>query len=693
MASPDQRAAHRRVPWRLVLLVGAAYAVGALTSFLLFEASPTGAVLFLPAGVTLAALVLNEPRRWPWVLGTAAVVEVVVDVSQGLEFPWVLGFALANTAEPLVAATLLRRFVRDVDLSRRRDLGCFLLCGGVAGPFVGGLIGSVTIHLSQGPAVLDGLLPFWAGDGLGAITVGGAVLSWRLERDRPTAAGILHRLACVAATVALTVVTFWPTQAPVAYLTLPLLLWFAVRYGVPVVTEAGLALAVTANVMTVTGHGPWASLEDSPRMEAAALQLFVAVTVLSAWLLAVEILERERARSASRRERSARRRVEALQAVTAGLATAATSDAIAEVLVRSGIGLLADSGAVGVLTPDGARLRVWTTGAASGPVEVPLDDASIVTTAALTGTPVRTGSDLAVPARAAGTTVGALAFGFDTADALDDDVTAVARTLAELMAQALHRARLYEAEREAAHQLQQAFLPSVPDVLPGALVAGCYRPADEQHDIGGDWYDAFPLADGRIAFVVGDVVGHDLGAAAAMGRLHSALRVVAAAPHDGPAAVLEALDQASAAIPGARFATIGYGEYDPVAGRLRYACAGHPPPLLVTDHRAEFLPGGRSRPLAVQTAARTEAEVDVPPGAVLIWYSDGLVERRGADLDAGLGRLADVAAGLDGDHPAQWCDGVMRQLTGGRRLQDDVVLICLRLQGAPVAAEPEVRPG
>src|SRR3954447_18825224 len=127
--------------------------------------------------------------------------------------------------------------------------------------------------------------------------------------------------------------------------------------------------------MTVLGRGPWAPLSSSPRMEAAVLQLFIAVAVLGAWLLAVEIAERERARSVSRREAAARRRVEALQEVTAGLATAATTDAIAEVLVRSGIGLLADSGAVGVIDRDGTRLRVWTT-AGQVPTDLSLDDPS-----------------------------------------------------------------------------------------------------------------------------------------------------------------------------------------------------------------------------------------------------------------------------------------------------------------------------
>ncbi|MGY1830625.1 SpoIIE family protein phosphatase [Geodermatophilus sp. SYSU D01180] len=673
------------VPWRLVLAVAAGYTAGSLTSFLLFEASSTGAVLFLPAGVTLSALVLSDRRRWPWVLATAALVEVVIDRAMGIGPVASWGFALANTAEPLVGALLLRRFAPVPDLGRRRDLTAFLLCGVLAGPLVGGLVGSLTIHLSQGPAVLDGLVPFWAGDGLGALTVGGAVLTWRLGRGGPAAA---RRAALLLLTAVVTAAVFWPVGVPVAWLTIPWLTWLAVRYGVALVTEAGLVLAVTANLLTVVGRGPWASFHDTPQVEAAALQAFIAVAVLSAWLLAVEIGERDRARSVSRREAAARHRVEALQQVTAGLATAATTDAIAAVLVRSGIALLAHSGAVGVVDRDGGRLRVWSTDG-DGESGLPLADPSPLATAARRGAAVRTRSPagLALPARVAGTTFGALAVRFAD-DEADDDVEATARTLAELMGPALHRARLYEEERDAAHQLQRAFLPAVPAELPGAALAGCYRPADQQHDIGGDWYDAFPLPFGRVGFAVGDVVGHDLRAAAAMGRLHSALSVLAAAPHDGPAAVLEALDRASAAIPGAALTTIGYGEYDPVTCRLRYACAGHPPPLLVTGRDARYLTGGRSRPLSAASGPRAEDEVEVPPGSTLVWYSDGLVERRDADLDTGLARLAAVAARLDGAHLQTWCDAVVAELTGGQLLHDDVVLLCLRLQPTAAVVTP-----
>jgi serine phosphatase RsbU (regulator of sigma subunit)/integral membrane sensor domain MASE1 len=692
------------VPWRVLALVALGYATGSLTAFLLFEASETGPALFASAGVTLAALVLSPARHWPWILLTVALTETAIDLAQGIPLPQVAGFVLANTAEPLVGALLLRRFAPRTDVGRRRDLGAFLACGAVAGPFVGALVGATTVALATDGDWLGAFLTWWAGDGLGAMTVGGAILAW--AAGRPAPGRVLRLSLVVLMTVAVTVAAFWPTAVPTGYLTIPVLIWIAVRFGTEAVPAAGVAFALTANAMTVAGRGPWAGLESEPRLEIAVLQLFVAVAVLSAWLLAVEIAEREQATDVSRRERTARRRVEALQEVTAGLATAATSGAIADVVVRHGIDLVADHGAVGVLDESG-RLRVWTTAHLPGQAEqshaeMPVEGDSLLAEALRTGAPVQaqtpaelagrfplglitslqpeTRSALAVPARVGGRTVGGLAFSFAAERAVDDEVMAVAQTLAQLMASALHRARLYEDEHEAAHQLQQAFLPIVPARLPGADIAGCYRPADQQHDIGGDWYDAFPLPDGRVGFVVGDVVGHDLRAAAAMGRLHSALRVVAAVTHSGPAEVLEALDQACLAIPGAPFATIGYGEYDPVSGRLRYACAGHPPPLLVTAGGNEYLDGGRSMPLAVSEGPRSEAEVVVPPGALLVWYSDGLVERRDADLDAGLDRLSEVAAGITGTDPHVWCDAVLDQLVGGQRLADDVVLLCLRFE-------------
>lgn len=150
--------------------------------------------------------------------------------------------------------------------------------------------------------------------------------------------------------------------------------------------------------------------------------------------------------------------------------------------------------------------------------------------------------------------------------------------------------------------------------------------------MGGDWYDAFELPAGRIGFAVGDVVGHDLEAALAMGRLQQLLRYVAVGGAH-PAELLQVLNDACPAVTGAEFATLGYAECDPAGGVTTYACAGHPPPLLVADGHAAYLNEGRSAPLGFQDGPRSEAQLTVPSGAMLVWYSDGLIERRGETVD------------------------------------------------------------
>ena len=130
----------------------------------------------------------------------------------------------------------------------------------------------------------------------------------------------------------------------------------------------------------------------------------------------------------------------------------------------------------------------------------------------------------------------------------------------------------------------------------GVVVAAAYRPGTAALEVGGDWYDAFPLESGAIALVVGDVVGHGLEAAVAMGQLRGA--VSALAQTAGPALLLDRLDAFVETVPSAATATLAYVELDPETGHVRYACAGHPPPLVVSpDGRTRFLWDGRSAPL------------------------------------------------------------------------------------------------
>ncbi len=408
-------------------------------------------------------------------------------------------------------------------------------------------------------------------------------------------------------------------------------------------------------------------------------------------------------------EQAARGRMQALQAVTAGLATAVTSEQIAEVLVDAGMALVAAYGVVAMVDRDGDQLSTRTTRNFPADIsrtyaQIPLDEAArtpigwtvrsgqplILTTAreiadrfpqaAFTHMATGSASVLCVPVRVAGRVIGALAFGFPLEGHPGDEIVTVAGTLAELAGQALERARLYEAEHAAAQQLQQALLPRLPAELPGVRIGTCYRPAEQGREVGGDWYDVFELPGGKIGCAAGDVVGHDLAAAAAMGRLQLLLRYTAI-NGAGPAAVLAALDQASPALTGTDFATVAYAEYDPAAGTMVYACAGHPPPLLLAAGApVQYLEEGRSGVLGFG-GERSEAGVKALPGDRLVLYTDGLIERRDEPIGDGFDRLARAARELPDEDGGAWCRRLLSAMTGGTSLADDVAVACIRFCG------------
>ena len=196
-----------------------------------------------------------------------------------------------------------------------------------------------------------------------------------------------------------------------------------------------------------------------------------------------------------------------------------------------------------------------------------------------------------------------------------------------------------------AHELQLALLTTHLPTDRRFTVATEYRPGVQALEVGGDWYDAFLVDDDRLAVVVGDVVGRGLRAATAMGQLRSAVRAVAG-PGVGPAALLSRLDRFVEQAAVGFMATLAYAEIELGTGRVRYACAGHLPPLRVSAAGAhEFLWDGRSTPLGIGTG-RVEAETTLLPDDLLVLYTDGLIERRDRALRTGLDALADAGAGL-----------------------------------------------
>lgn len=257
----------------------------------------------------------------------------------------------------------------------------------------------------------------------------------------------------------------------------------------------------------------------------------------------------------------------------------------------------------------------------------------------------------------------------------------VAQILAERVAMAFDQARLYEEQRDIAFTLQDSLL-GVPELAVGDQVtmAAQYRPGEGSLEIGGDWFDCIPLADGSVALAIGDVVGHGLSAAAAMGKLSSALRALALnGAH--PQQVLQRLDVFARSGAERVMATVASVVLDPRTGVIEYAAAGHPPPLLIEpDGTTTFLWDGRTGPLsATRTRIAPPARATMCDGACIVLFTDGLIERRGEHIDDSLARLADAARRVFDRSPHEMAAALVAEMLGGRRLTDDAVVMVTRL--------------
>jgi len=265
---------------------------------------------------------------------------------------------------------------------------------------------------------------------------------------------------------------------------------------------------------------------------------------------------------------------------------------------------------------------------------------------------------------------------FDTAE------LALARDIGRQVGLAIDNARAFGRQREIAEAMQRNLLARLPQ--PGPLrLSARYQPAPAGSQVGGDWYDAFPLRDGATALVIGDVVGHDLNAAAGMAQLHGTLRSLAWDRTGPPSAIIDRLDEAIPRITDVSMATAILARVEgPEDGpwRLHWTNAGHPPPLLVTrDGRAEYLDRGRGLLLGtgLSSDARPDAATPLPPGSTLLLYTDGLIEVPGTDLDTGLEDLRRHAAAF-ARHPLEdFCDQILKRVPVSNT--DDIALLALRI--------------
>jgi PAS domain S-box-containing protein len=299
-----------------------------------------------------------------------------------------------------------------------------------------------------------------------------------------------------------------------------------------------------------------------------------------------------------------------------------------------------------------------------------------------------TSSGITLPLRGRGRILGVLTLYFDGSRTPTDAELVTAREVADRAGLALDNARLFSQQRQLAEELQRSLLTG-PFEHERADVAVRYAPAAEAARVGGDWYDAFLQPSGAMMLVIGDVVGHDTAAAAAMGQLRALLRGIATYSDAGPVEVLRGLDAAMEQLKLGTYATAAVASFEQTQAeaargvtRMRWTNAGHLPPLIINpdgtlaalgDWRGELLLGVDA------SVRRGESVITLDAGTTVLLYTDGLIERRDGDLDEGMARLRAAATDLAGVPLDELCDELLDRLVQGRP-EDDVALVAIRLR-------------
>jgi GAF domain-containing protein len=404
-------------------------------------------------------------------------------------------------------------------------------------------------------------------------------------------------------------------------------------------------------------------------------------------------------------EHLSRDRLSSLATFSAVLAEAVTLDDVIDGIVESATPLLGAVGVrVAILDETKSTLSVARRG---GLLAGELDEAAGIDAATIAGHAVRTrevvirpdrselvasfpessipegpemGRVIAAPLLDDGEPIGAWVLVFAESGPPDDDDVRLVRLFIDRAASAIRRARMYEFERGVAVTLQRSLLADVPTV-PGWSIDTWYEPGSEYLEVGGDLYDVTVLGDGRLVVIVGDVVGHGLPAASAMGQLRSAGTALAIVTTN-PTAVLCGLDQFARVTPGVMYSSLCCVMLHP-DGTGSYACAGHPPPILVrADGSTVVLDGGRSALLGVEVDRHHEAPLVVEEGATLVVFTDGLIERRSVPVALTLNRLRDQLSAMDFTVKGR-AEEIGRAMLENDAPADDVVVVRLTRTTTP----------
>jgi serine phosphatase RsbU (regulator of sigma subunit) len=375
------------------------------------------------------------------------------------------------------------------------------------------------------------------------------------------------------------------------------------------------------------------------------------------------------------------------------LAAALTADAIGEVVSDRVCAAVGDADGVwlGIVTSDGRKLRQIT---ANGPAEhtgqiphyLSVDALKHATKVFRTGKALIMPTALTWPMRVGSSTVGAISLVWRRPQSFSQGQIDFVATVADLLAQALVRARLYDDEHAIATLLQRAIRPKAAAVLPGLEVGSCYRQAGDIGVIGGDWYDAVALPAGGALLSVGDVSGRGLAATQDMTQLRNAGRALAVAGYQ-PASLLRELAHVARSMTVGKFATAAVVISDQSGSELAYASAGHPPMLIRRAFSAsvDVLAEAAGPALGpVDEAVYSPGTTTLARGDIVLMYTDGLIERPGEDLQDGIQRLTEELQAWNPRSPLdELCEKLVDTLVGPSQV-DDLCVLAVRRPWADV---------
>jgi PAS domain S-box-containing protein len=697
------------------LIVAVAYYVAARLGLRVALIERNVTPLWPPTGIALVAFLVFGRALWPGVALAAFAVNLPINTNVLAAATTAAG----NTLAPLAAASLLLRvgFRRQID--RLWDAVHIVFLGALLSTLISASVGAGTLVVSGALAAHEfpaAWAVWWTGDAMGVLVVAPFLLSLFLRpwvgslRERTEGAALLLLVAFVTLLV-------MNSGRGLMFLVIPFLGWTAWRFQLRGAAPATLIAVAIASWAAAHGLGPFRQGTLFERM--ITLQSFDATVAFSSLFLAALVTERMRDREALERaadelEVRVTRRTAELSAANELLKREIVERHETDRRLRQREGQLAEAqqaarvGSWEWLIPEdrvswsdemfrihGFLPQAFLLTFEKALEQVPEDDLARIQT-----------NVRAALERGRGQRLPDIEYRI----VRPDGVERVLRGKAELSVgpngepfrmigtvQDVTESKMAEREHRIAETLQRSLLPDRLPEIPGVLLTARYVPATSDMEIGGDWYDVVQLPDGRVGLAIGDVAGHGLRAASTMGQMRMALRVCALEERS-PNRVVTRLRHLVRGQLDAEFATLVYLVFDPDSGTVRFANAGHPPPLVVGGtESATYLEGGLGPPLGAVGFPDHHLDVThhLAVGSTLFLYTDGLVERRGATIRDGLERLKTLVA-ASGDDLEAMCDHLLLEMVGSDVL-DDIALLAIRpvrLASEPLSlrlpAEPHV---